>query len=176
VSKVDGYFGNPFIRIPVPENVRKIERTLRKVGLNKEVDKFILSMNRAAEKAAPQALSFFVDAVKEMTIPDAVNILHGNDTAATDFLKSKTYQRIYGAFKPAVSTAMNDVGVTRSFKEMMDKARNIPLLKREAVDLDHYVTTKALDGLFIMVGQEEKKIRKDPAARVTDLLRTVFKQ
>lgn len=175
VSRVDGYFGNQLIRIPVPENIRKIEKTLRKVGLKKEVDAFILSMNRAAEKAAPQALSFFVDAVREMTIPDAVKILRGGDTAATDFLKSKTYQRIYGAFKPVVTSAMNDVGVTRSFKEMMDKARSIPLLKREAVDLDHYVASKALDGLFIMVGQEEKKIRKDPAARVTELLRTVFK-
>ena len=143
--------------------------------MHKEVDAFILSMNRAAEKAAPQALSFFTDAVKEMTIPDAVGILRGNDTAATDFLKSKTYDRIYGAFKPVVSSAMNDVGVTHSFKQMMDKARTIPLLKREAVDLDHYVTSKALDGLFIVVGQEEKKIRKDPAARVTELLKTVFK-
>jgi hypothetical protein len=145
------------------------------VGFRKEVDAFELSMNRAAEKAAPQALSFFVGAVKEMTIPDAMKILRGNDTAATDFLKSKTYVRIYGAFKPVVTSAMNDVGVTRSFKELMDKARTIPLLKRETVDLDHYVTSKALDGLFIMVGQEEKKIRKDPAARVTELLRTVFK-
>ena len=175
VSKVDGYFGNQLIKIPMPENIQKTEKMLRKVGLHKEVDAFILSMNRAAEKAAPQALSFFTDAVKEMTIPDAVGILRGNDTAATDFLKSKTYDRIYGAFKPVVSSAMDDVGVTHSFKQMMDKARTIPLLKREAVDLDHYVTSKALDGLFIVVGQEEKKIRKDPAARVTELLRTVFK-
>lgn len=175
VSKVDGYFGNQLIRIPIPENIHKTEKMLRKVGLNKEVDAFILSMNRAAEKAAPQALSFFTDAVKEMTIPDAVGILRGGDTAATDFLKSKTYDRIYGAFKPVVSSAMNDVGVTHAFKQMMDKARTIPLLKREAVDLDHYVTSKALDGLFVVVGQEEKKIRKDPAARVTELLRTVFK-
>ncbi|MGE5173716.1 MAG: DUF4197 domain-containing protein [Betaproteobacteria bacterium] len=175
VSQVDGYFGNQLIRIPVPDNIQKIEKVLRKVGFHKEVDAFVLSMNRAAEKAAPRALSFFVDAVKEMTIPDAARILHGNDTAATDFLKSKTYGRIYGAFRPAVSSAMNDVGVTRSFKKMMDKARTIPFLKRESVDLDHYVTSKAMDGLFVVVGQEEKRIRKDPAARVTDLLRTVFK-
>ncbi len=174
VSQVDGYFGNQLIRIPVPDNIRKIETVLRKVGFHKEVDAFVLSMNRAAENAAPQALSFFVDTVKEMTIPDAAHILHGNDTAATDYLKSKTYDRIFGAFRPVVSSAMNDVGVTRSFKEMMDKARTIPLLKRETVDLDHYVTSKAMDGLFITVGQEEKKIRKDPAARVTELLRTVF--
>ena len=175
VSKTDGYFGNQLIRIPMPEKIQKTEKMLRKVGLHKEADAFILSMNRAAEKAAPHALSFFINAVKEMSIPDAVKILHGNDTAATDFLKSKTHDRIFVAFKPVVSSAMNDVGVTQAFKRMMDKARAIPFLKREAVDLDEYVTFKALDGLFVVVGQEEKKIRNDPAARVTELLRSVFK-
>ncbi len=174
VSKVDGYFGNALIKIPMPDKLEKIERTLRRYGFQKEVDQFVLSMNRAAEKAAPQALSFFVGAIKEMTIPDAVKILRGKDTEATDFLRSKTYDKIYTSFKPPIATAMNDVGVTRSFKEMMDKARRIPLLKKESVDLDHYVTSKALDGLFVMVAQEEKKIRKDPAARVTDLLKKVF--
>lgn len=175
VSKPDGYFGNQLIRIPMPPNIERIERTLRRYGMHKEADAFILSMNRAAEKAAPQALSFFVAAVREMSIPDAVKILHGGDTAATDFLKAKTYDRIYGAFKPAVSSAMSDVGVTRSFKQMMDKARTVPFLKSEVVDLDSYVTSKALDGLFVVVGQEERKIRKDPKTRVTELLRTIFK-
>jgi hypothetical protein len=174
VSKLDGYFGNRLIRIAMPENMQKIERLMRKAGFNKEVDRFIVSMNRAAEKAAPQALGFFMDAVKEMTIPDAMQILRGNDTAATQFLKSKTYDKIYGAFKPSVASAMNDVNVTRSFKDLMDKAKKIPFLKPEAVDLDHYVTSKALDGLFVVLGQEERKIRKDPSARVTDLLRKVF--
>ncbi len=175
VSQVDGYFGNPLIRIPMPEKIERIEKALRKAGFNKEVDRFILSMNRAAEKAAPQALTLFVDAIKEMTIPDAVGILRGNDTAATDYLKSKTFDKLYQSFKPSISSSMNDVGVTRTFKEMMDKTRRIPFLKKESVDLDHYVTSKALDGLFTVVGQEEKKIRKDPAARVTELLKTVFK-
>ena len=174
VSRMDGYFGNQLIRIAMPDKVTKIEKLMRKAGFNKEVDQFILSMNRAAEKAAPQALSFFIDAVKEMTIPDAVKILRGDDTAATQFLRSHTYDHIFGTFRPVVSSAMNDVGVTRSFKTMMDKARAIPLLKKQSIDLDQYVTTKALDGLFVVVGQEEKKIRKDPAARVTDLLKKVF--
>lgn len=175
VSQVDGYFGNPLIKIPMPEKIQRIEKALRKAGFNKEVDRFILSMNRAAEKAAPQALTLFVDSVKGMTIPDAVGILRGNDTAATDYLKSKTFNELYQSFKPSISSSMNDVGVTRTFKEMMDKTRRIPFLKKESVDLDHYVTSKALDGLFTVVGQEEKKIRKDPAARVTELLKTVFK-
>lgn len=174
VSKVNGYFGNQLIRIAMPEKIQKIERLMRKAGLNKEVDRFILSMNQAAEKAAPQALGFFVTAVKEMTIPDAMQILQGTDTAATQFLRSRTYDRISAAFKPAVASAMNDVKVTKAFKEMMDKAGSVPFLKKESVDLDHYVASKALDGLFLVVGQEERKIRKDPAARVTDLLRKVF--
>jgi len=175
VSKQDGYFGNQLIKIPMPDKIHNIEKMMRQVGMGKEVDKFILTMNRAAEKAAPQALSIFGNAVKEMTIPDAVKVLKGNDTAATEYLRDKTHSKIYTAFKPSVSTAMNEVGVTHAFKDMMDKARKIPLLKREAVDLDDYVTSKALDGLFVTVGQEEHKIRKDPAARVTDLLKTVFK-
>jgi hypothetical protein len=175
VSKVDGYFKNPQIRIPLPENVRKIEKVLRSAGMGREVDQFLLSMNRAAEKAAPRALDFFLGAVKEMTIPDAMSILRGNDTAATEYLKTKTSDKLYRSFRPEVSAAMDTVGVTRSFKRMMDKARSIPFLKEESVDLDHYVTTKALDGLFLMVSHEETKIRKDPAARVTELLRKVFK-
>jgi Protein of unknown function (DUF4197) len=176
VSRPDGYFGNQLIKILVPEKIQKIAKLMRKAGLGKEVDKFELSMNRAAEKASPQALAFFTEAIKEMTITDGVRILRGKDTEATEYLRSKTYDKIYGSFKPVVSSAMNDVGVTKSFKEMMDKARTIPFLKREAVDLDEYVTSKALDGLFVMVGQEERKIRKDPVARVTDLLKKVFKQ
>jgi hypothetical protein len=175
VSAANGYFGNPLIRIPIPEKIQKIEHVLRKAGFHREVDSFSLSMNRAAEKAAPRALQFFVDAVRDMSIPDAVGILRGNDTAATQYLRSKTFDSIYKDFKPAVSSVMNEVGVTKSFKEMMNKARSIPLLKKETVDLDDYVTAKALEGLFTVVGQEERKIRKDPAARVTDLLRTVFK-
>lgn len=175
VSKADGYFKNPQIRIPLPENVRKIEKVLRSAGMGREVDKFLLSMNRAAEKAAPRALDLFLGAVKEMTIPDAISILRGNDTAATDYLKAKTSDKLYRSFRPEVSAAMDTVGVTLSFKRMMDKARSIPFLKDESVDLDHYVTTKALDGLFLMVSHEEMKIRKDPAARVTDLIRKVFK-
>ncbi len=174
VSQADGYFGNPAIKIPLPENVQKVAKTLRKVGLKKEVDSFEVSMNRAAEKAAPKAKDIFIGAVKEMTFQDAKKILTGGDTAATDYLKAKTSEKIYTAFKPIVSSAMNDVGVTRSYKDLTGKAKLTRLLKDESLDLDHHVTNKALDGLFYMVGQEEKKIRTDPAARVTELLRKVF--
>jgi hypothetical protein len=174
VSQLDGFFGNKLIKILIPEKIQNIADVLRKAGFRKEVEQFELSMNRAAEKAAPKARAFFLDAIQTMTIQDAQAILRGNDTAATEYLKLKTRDRLYGAFKPVVASAMRDVGVTRSFQELMDKARTIPLLKEQTVDLDHHVTTEALDGLFFMIGEEEKKIRKDPAARVTSLLKKVF--
>jgi RNA binding exosome subunit len=174
VSQVDGYFGNQVIKILMPEKIQKVADILKKIGYQKQVDDFVLSMNRAAEKAAPKAASIFSGAIKEMTIEDARKILNGGDTAATDFFKSKTHDKIYSAFKPIISSSMDEVGVTHSYKEMMGKYESLPFMSKESVDLDHYVTGKAMDGLFYMVGQEEKKIRTDPTARITDLLKTVF--
>ncbi|MBF0506198.1 MAG: DUF4197 domain-containing protein [Nitrospirae bacterium] len=174
VSQVNGYFGNQLIKILMPDKIQQVAGVLRKAGYQKEVDDFVLSMNRAAEKAAPKATSFFVNAIKEMTFDDAKGILNGGDTAATDFFKKKTNDKIYNAFKPIISSSMDEVGVTHSYKVMMGKYESIPFMSKESVDLDHYVTTKAMDGLFSMVGQEEKKIRTDPSARVTDLLKSVF--
>jgi RNA binding exosome subunit len=174
VSRTDGYFGNQAIKILMPDNIQKVGNVLRKVGYQKEVDEFVLSMNRAAEKAAPKAASFFVDAIKEMTFEDARKILGGGDTAATEFFRQKTHDKLYGAFKPVISSSMDEVGCTRSYKDMMGKYESIPFMEKQSLDLDHYVTSKALDGLFFVVGEEEKKIRTDPAARTTDLLKTVF--
>jgi hypothetical protein len=131
-------------------------------------------MNRAAEKAAPQAKSIFIDAIHRMTVEDARKILDGGDTAATEYFKAKTSGKLYEAFQPIVSSSMNEVGTTRSYKEMMGKYKALPFASAESLDLDRYVTNKGLDGLFYLVGQEEIKIRTDPAARVTDLLKTVF--
>jgi len=174
VSATDGYFSNQAIRILMPEKVRKVADVLGKVGYQKEVDEFVLSMNRAAEKAAPKAKSIFVGAIREMTFEDAKKILNGGDTAATDFFREKTSGRLYEEFKPIVSSGMDEAGTTRSYKEMMGRYTALPFTSTESLDLDHYVTNKSLDGLFYMVAQEEKKIRTDPAARVTDLLKTVF--
>jgi RNA binding exosome subunit len=174
VSQLDGYFGNKIIKILMPEKIQKVADVLKMAGYQQQVDDFILSMNRAAEKAAPQATSYFVDAIKGMTFEDATKILHGGDTSATEFFKGKTQDKLYAAFKPIVSSSMNEVGVTRSYKEMMGQYEALPFMSKESLDLDHYVTNKSLDGLFYMIGQEEKKIRTDPAARVTDLLKTVF--
>jgi len=174
VSQVDGYFSNQMIKILMPEKIQKVADVLKMAGYQKEVDDFILSMNRAAEKAAPQATSYFIDAIKGMTFEDATKILNGGDTAATQFFKSKTQDKLYTSFKPVISSSMNEVGVTRSYKEMMGQYESLPFMSKESLDLDHYVTNKGLDGLFYMIGQEEKKIRTDPAARVTDLLKSVF--
>lgn len=174
VSKPDGYYRNPQIKIPFPPEIEKTARTLRKIGLDKEVDKFVLNMNRAAERAAPMAVDIFIKAIKEMSFTDAYNILKGKETAATEFFRSKTSSKLASLFRPSISGAMDEVGVTRNFKKLMKQYASLPFVKEKHVDLDAYVTAKALDGLFQMVGEEEKKIRKDPAARVTELLKQVF--
>jgi hypothetical protein len=174
VSRLDGYFANQMIKILMPEKIRRVTDVLSRLGFRRQVDDFVLSMNRAAEKAAPEAVRYFGDAIREMTFEDARNILNGGDTAATDYFRVKTTDRIYDAFRPVISSSMGEVGATRKYKAMMDKYESVPFVKKESLDLDHFVTSKALEGLFYMVGQEEKKIRTDPAARVTDLLKTVF--
>lgn len=174
LSKVDGYFGNQAVKILMPEKIKMIADGLKKIGYQKPVDDFILSMNRSAEKAAPAARTFFVDAIKKMTFEDARDILNGEDTAASDYFKKKTYDKLYTAFKPVISSKMNDVGATRYYKDMISKFSSLPFLKPETLDLDHYVTNEALNGLFYRIGEEEKKIRADPKARVTELLKKIF--
>ncbi len=174
LSRLNGYFGNEAVKILMPENIRKATELAGKMGFQKQVDEFILSMNRAAEKAAPKAVSYFADAIKGMSIQDARRILSGGDTAATEYFRSKTSSKLYDEFKPSISQSMNQVGVTHAYNAMMGKVPTTPFTKPESVDLDHYVTTKALDGLFYMVGQEEKKIRTNPAAQTTELLKKVF--
>jgi hypothetical protein len=138
------------------------------------VDSFVLAMNRAAENAAPAARQIFVDAVGDITFDDASRILRGGDTAATDYFKAKTTDRLTQAFRPAVERSMGEVGVVRQYKQLTELAGSVPFLKTEAVDIDRYVTGKALDGLFHVVGEQERLIRTNPTARVTDLLKEVF--
>ena len=174
VSRENGYFGNPQIKIPLPETVEKVVPVLRAVGYGDQVEAFDLSMNRAAEKAAPMAKDMFIDAIKQMSFEDARNILNGPDNAATLYLKEKTGPALGEAFKPIVRDSMATVGVTKAYQDLEAKANAVPFGKMVSFDLDQYVTDKSLDGLFMVLGQEESKIRQDPAARVTDLLKTVF--
>jgi len=174
VSKTDGYYQNPGIKIPLPDAVKKVEKVLRTVGYGAKVDAFELSMNRAAERAAPEAKALFWDTIKQMSIDDARKILNGRDNEATLYFREKTEDRLSQTFKPIVHSAMSKVGVTRSYQELDAKVRSIPFTESLSFDLDQYVTNGALDGLFLMLAEEERKIRQNPAARVTDLLKEVF--
>jgi len=174
VSQLDGYYGNSSIRIPLPGMVQKAESILRATGYGSQVDAFLLSMNRAAERAAPEAKALFGDAIMHMTFDDASRILHGRDNEATLYFQEKTQDRLHHIFKPIIQNAMSEVGVTRSYQNLTGGLQNLPLVGQSALDLDQYVTDKALEGLFFMVGEEERKIRQNPAARVTDLLKKVF--
>jgi hypothetical protein len=174
VSRVGGYFQNQAIKILLPQEIQKTGTMLRKFGFGKVVDDFEHSMNTAAEQAAPKAKAIFLDAITQMTFDDARQILNGPDTAATDYLRAKTSMAIAGLFRPIITDSMNKVGVTRLYKQMVEPLKMLPIASPVPVDLDAYVTEKALNGLFVMVAEEEKKIRRDPAARVTELLQDVF--
>lgn len=176
VSTVGGYFNNPKIKIPLPGMIQKVENIIRVAGFGSQLDTFELSMNQAAEKAAPEAKDIFWAAIKQMTITDARKILDGPDNAATLFFKEKTYSRLTEIFKPIVHQSMASVGVTRTYQDLEQKITSIPFIGSPNLDLNQYVNDKALDGLFFMLGEEEKKIRQDPAARVTDLLKEVFEK
>jgi hypothetical protein len=177
VARPDGYLGNQLIKILLPDSIQQAADIMGEIGYQQQVDELVLSMNRAAEKAAPKAASFFGDAIRKMTVEDAKGILSGGDTAATKFFEKKTRLQLFDAFKPTVTKSLDQVGTARAYKEMIGKYETIPLASLVGIpslDLDTYVTDKALDGLFIMLGEEEKKIRTNPAAQTTDLLRKVF--
>jgi len=174
VSKPDGYYKNSAIKILLPESVQKVEKLLRASGYGQQVDDFELSMNRAAERAAPEAKSIFADAIKKMSFEDARKILNGRDNEATLYFENKTSPQLREVFKPIVKDAMGEVGVTRSYQDLRAGINRIPFGKSAGFDLDQYVTDGALDGLFKMLAEQERLIRTQPAARVTDLLQKVF--
>jgi hypothetical protein len=173
LSAVDGFFADAAVKILMPPEAQNVEKTLRQFGLGNLVDKTILSLNRAAEDAAKSATPIFVDAIKQMTISDALGILQGGDFAATNYFKQKTTASLTAAFSPIISTSLNKVDATKYWNDMFT-AYNKFSLKKVPTDLNAYVTQKAIDGIFYQVGLEEQKIRKDPAARTTELLKQVF--
>jgi hypothetical protein len=173
-SKVDGYLKNADIFIPFPPEAQKMKEELIRLGFKNKVDEFETSVNRAAEQAAQSAAPIFLDAVKNMTVTDGLSILKGSDTAATHYLKQNTSQALTAKYKPIVQDAINKNRVTEHWKGIITEYNRIPFVKKQNPDLDAYVLARALNGLFFLVGQEETKIRKDPAARVTDLLKKVF--
>jgi hypothetical protein len=174
VSKVDGYFKNPEIKIPFPQDAKVVESKLRAVGLNKPVDDVILSINRAAEDAAKQAAPIFLAAIKGMTITDAINIVKGDKDAATKYLKKSTSKELRAKFKPVIKASLEKVNATKYWSTAINAYNKIPMVKKMNPNLTDYVTGKAIDGLFVMIAKEELKIRQDPVARTTDLLKKVF--
>jgi hypothetical protein len=174
-GKVDGYFGNAAIKILLPEQLRSVEQGLRLIGQGNQVDDLILGMNRAAEKAAPGAKDIFWDAIKSMSFDDARKILSGGDTAATDYFRAKTSAALTASFRPVVVDSMKEVGVVQQYKKIQTAYQAVPLASAlPSFDLETYVVAKALDGLFLVLGQQEKTIRTNPSAQVTSLLKKVF--
>lgn len=173
-SRADGYLKNPAIKIPFPKEARDMEKSLRSMGLGKEVDQFVTSLNRAAEDAAKKSAPIFTNAIKKINIQDGLAILKGSDHAATDFLKSKTSTELRNAFKPVIDQSINKANVATYWKTLADVYNKLPFVKKVNTNLSDYTTGKALDGLFLLVAQEEQKIRKNPAAQITDLLKKVF--
>jgi Protein of unknown function (DUF4197) len=175
LSAVDGFFKDAAVKILLPEQAQKVEKTLRGLGMGKMVDDAILSVNRAAEDAAKSAAPIFVNAVKNMSIQDALGILRGSDTSATSYLKKSTTPELTASFKPVIDTSLTKTGATKYWRDIFETYNKLPTTFRKVdPDLSSYVTQKAMIGIFYYVAVEEKKIRKDPAAQVTDILKKVF--
>ena len=173
-SKMDGYYKNPALFIPWPQEAMKMKEKLTQMGFSNKINEFEMSLNRAAEKAAEQAAPIFIDAVKSMTIGDGLSILRGGDTAATHYLREKTTESLKVKFRPVVKDAIEKVQVTKYWEPLASKYNMLPGVQKVNPDLNEYVTQRAVQGIFILVAGEEKKIRKDPVARVTDILKKVF--
>ena len=173
-AKKDGFFKNPLIKIPFPKEIQEVEKTVRSLGMGKEADKFVESLNRAAEDASKKAAPIFVNAVTGLSISDGLNILQGGDMAATNFLKNGTQSQLNAAFSPIVKQSLSKVNATKYWNSVAKTYNKVPFVKKMNPNLEQYVTEKAIDGLFTLVGEQEAKIRKDPAAQVTNLLQQVF--
>jgi hypothetical protein len=173
-SKIDGFYKNPRIMIPFPPEAKKVKTVAETLGMKEQVRKFEETLNRAAEEAAKEAAPIFINAIKQMTIQDGFKILSGPDDAATAYLRNKTTSPLKVKFRPVVKRAIEKVQVTKYWNPIVTKYNQVPFVTKVNPDLDEYVTDKGLQGLFYLIAQEEKKIRKNPAARVTELLRRVF--
>jgi hypothetical protein len=174
LSKVDGYLGNPQIKIPFPPDVKKVEDRLRQIGMGSEVDRFVTTLNHGAEDAAKEAKPIFFNAIQSMTIEDAWGILKGQPDAATQYLKRTTSSQLKGKFKPVIQTSLSRANATKYYGDLVTTYNRIPLVEKVNPNLDDYATDLAIQGLFVMIAREEKKIRQDPMARTTDLMKRVF--
>ncbi len=173
-SVLDGFYKNDLIKIPFPPEANQVKTTVENLGLKPQVDKFVMTLNRAAEEAAKEAKPVFVNAITSMTIQDGLGILNGGDKAATTYLQNKTAAELSAKFSPIVKRAIQKVELTKYWNPIITKYNKVPFVQKVNPDLDKYVTDKALEGLFKLVAEEETKIRKDPAARISEILKRVF--
>ena len=174
LSVKDGYFANPKVKIPFPKNATKVADKLKKLGMQKQVDEVVLSINRAAEDAANSARSIFVDAIKKMSIKDATGIVKGNKTAGTDYLNRNTNSALANAFKPIIKISLEKVNATKRWESVMNTYNKIPFVEKVNPELETYVTEKAISGLFFMLAQQEIAIRENSKERTSALLKKVF--
>ena len=174
LGKTDGFLGNKAVKIPLPSTLKKYEKLMRGVGMGKYADELIVSMNRAAEQAVPEAKALFVDSVKKMTVKDAKGILTGGQTSGTEYFKRTTSGQLREKFLPIVKEATGKVQLAQTYNEYAQKGAQFGLVKKDAANLDEYVTQKALDGLFYMVAEEEKKIRQNPMQAGSEIAKKVF--
>ncbi len=177
VSKLtakDGFFRNELVKVLLPEELQKVDKTLRKIGLSKMADEGLKVLNRAAEDAVGTATPIFVNAVKQITFADAKNILLGSDNSATSYLNTKTNQALYAKFNPVIKNSLGKVGATDIWANIINKYNNVPFTDKVNPDLTDYVTQQALKGVYKMIGVEEKKIRNNFSSRTSDVLRKVF--
>jgi len=170
----DGFFKNPKVRIPLPDSLRKAEKGMRFFGMGKQADELVLKMNRAAEAAVPEARVLLVDAVKKMSVQDAKDILTGGDDAATQYFKKSTSAALTAKFLPMVKEATQDVQLAQQYNKFAETGMQYGLVKKDQANLEQYVTQKTLDGLYLMMAEEEKAIRKDPLGASTSLIKKVF--
>ena len=174
LGKTDGFLGNPKVRIPLPGYLENAAGLLRSLGQGKRIDELVTSMNRAAETAVPMARDLLVGAVKSMNVSDAKKILSGGETSVTDFFAEKTREPLGVKFLPVVTQATEKVGLAEKYNRVASKAAGMGLVKKEDANIQHYVTGKTLDGLYLMIGDEEKKIRQDPVGTGSAVLQKVF--
>jgi hypothetical protein len=174
LAKENGYLGNDRVRIPLPEKLQKADRTMHKIGLGKYSDELVTSMNRAAEAAVPEAKTLLIGAVKNMTVTDAKDILLGKDDAATQYFRRNTETALGGKFKPIVAQSMQKVSLAQAYDRFAGKGVKLGLVDEQDAHLDDYITRKALDGLFLMMADQEKEIRAHPLQAVGDLAKKVF--
>ena len=174
LGRTDGFFGAPQVKILLPESLQRTEKLMRRFGVGKHADKLILTLNRAAEAAVPEAKQLFVDSVRKMTLQDAKGILQGGDTAGTEYFRRSTESELRRRFLPIVKRSIAKVGLAQQYNNFADKGVAFGVIRKEDSNLDDYVTQKALDGLFLMVAEEEKKVRKDPLGSGASIIRKVF--